>query len=77
MAASTPTLLAARERGDGAARAGGRALARRVGGADAFLERLELSRRLEGHAGCVNAVSFSWDGERLLSGSDDQLIKLW
>jgi WD40 repeat protein/serine/threonine protein kinase len=45
----------------------------------AYLSRLchpdELT--LEGHAGSVNSVAFSPDGQRLVSGSDDNTIKLW
>jgi hypothetical protein len=43
----------------------------------AFIQRMELQRNLEGHDGCVNALSFTPDGHHLLSGSDDHLIKLW
>ena len=32
---------------------------------------------LQGHDGCVNTVSFTDDGERLISGSDDQSIVVW
>lgn len=32
---------------------------------------------LDGHAGCVNTVSFNPSGEILVSGSDDQEIILW
>ncbi|KAL6766824.1 hypothetical protein ACKKBG_A37510 [Auxenochlorella protothecoides x Auxenochlorella symbiontica] len=49
----------------------------RVGASLHLLQRLGLTRRLEGHTGCVNTVTFTPDGEGLLSGSDDQLIKLW
>jgi energy-coupling factor transporter ATP-binding protein EcfA2 len=33
--------------------------------------------RLDGHNGSVNSVSFSPDGKTLVSGSDDNTIKLW
>lgn len=39
--------------------------------------RLELRSTLEGHTGCVNTVSFSDDGEILISGSDDKRVMLW
>jgi DDB1- and CUL4-associated factor 8 len=32
---------------------------------------------LSAHDGCVNTVSFTNDGERLISGSDDQSIIIW
>ncbi|CEM27471.1 unnamed protein product [Vitrella brassicaformis CCMP3155] len=35
------------------------------------------SYRLRGHYGCVNAISFSPDGELLASGSDDCRVLLW
>ncbi|NCR32919.1 MAG: NACHT domain-containing protein, partial [Microcystis aeruginosa L211-101] len=35
------------------------------------------SNRLVGHNGSVNSVSFSPDGKTLVSGSDDNTIKLW
>ena len=40
----------------------------------------KLARRgdtLDGHDGCVNTLSFTGDGETLISGSDDQSIILW
>lgn len=41
------------------------------------LHRLELQHTLQGHAGCVNSVSFNETGDILLSGSDDLNIILW
>jgi WD40 repeat protein len=32
---------------------------------------------LRGHRGGVRCVAFSPDGDRLVSGSDDQMVKLW
>ena len=34
-------------------------------------------RHLRGHTGNVNAIAFSGDGSRLLSGSSDKTLKLW
>jgi WD40 repeat protein len=34
-------------------------------------------KTLVGHAGKVNSVSFSLDGKRLVSGSDDSTVRLW
>jgi WD40 repeat protein len=33
--------------------------------------------RFEGHTGGVNAVAFSSDGERIISGSSDKTIQVW
>jgi WD40 repeat protein len=32
---------------------------------------------LTGHSDCVNVVAFSPDGNRVVSGSDDRLVKIW
>ncbi|KAJ6613413.1 WD40-repeat-containing domain protein [Mycena sp. CBHHK59/15] len=32
---------------------------------------------LDGHSGCVNALSWAKDGELLLSGGDDRTIRIW
>jgi WD40 repeat protein len=37
----------------------------------------ELRHNLWGHSGIVNVVTFSPDGERLVSGSNDQTVKIW
>src|SRR5205814_1158157 len=34
-------------------------------------------QRFQGHLGSVKAVTFSPDGQRLLSGSDDKSMRLW
>lgn len=39
--------------------------------------RLDLFRKLEKHRGCVNTVSFSEDGDILVSGSDDRRVIFW
>lgn len=53
------------------------AVARAVTSSPAFIQRLTLERKLTGHDGCVNTCAFTPDGDFLLSGSDDRLIKLW
>ena len=30
-----------------------------------------------GHSGCVTSVSFSPDGNRIVSGSNDQTLRVW
>jgi WD40 repeat protein len=42
-----------------------------------FVSRLKLSRKLEGHEGCVNSLVWNEKGTRLLSGSDDTRLKVW
>ena len=32
---------------------------------------------LTGHSGIVNVVAFSPDGRRVVSGSNDRLVKIW
>ena len=39
--------------------------------------RLQISCRLTGHSGCVNTVALTPEADRLITGSDDCLIKLW
>jgi len=34
-------------------------------------------RTLTGHAGSVESVAFSRDGDRIVSGSDDTFVKIW
>ena len=29
------------------------------------------------HSGCINSVAFSSDGTKIVSGSDDKMIKVW
>ncbi|XP_044512301.1 protein ALTERED SEED GERMINATION 2 isoform X2 [Mangifera indica] len=42
-----------------------------------LLRRLSLERELEGHQGCVNAISWNSTGSLLISGSDDTRINIW
>ena len=44
---------------------------------ESMVERLKLEKLLEGHHGCVNAISWNADGSMLFSGSDDLQIILW
>lgn len=39
--------------------------------------RLHRKHELVGHDGCVNTVCFTPDGHKLLSGSDDRVIRIW
>lgn len=48
-----------------------------VSGSLNLLHRLKLDRLLDGHAGCVNTLSWNHSGEFLLSGSDDLRIVIW
>lgn len=50
---------------------------RRTSSAIGLVERLELQRLLVQHHGCVNTVSFTPDGRKLISGSDDRQIIFW
>lgn len=43
----------------------------------AFVKRLDLYGKLEGHQGCVNAVEFNSAGDLLVSGSDDMEVMFW
>lgn len=38
---------------------------------------MDVTASLSGHAGCVNALSWSEDGQRLVSGSDDFRLCVW
>jgi len=41
------------------------------------VEKLRLQRTLTGHTGSVNSVVISPDGQILISGSADKMIKMW
>ncbi|WVR07807.1 hypothetical protein IAU60_004850 [Kwoniella sp. DSM 27419] len=41
------------------------------------LDRVQVLGEEDGHRGCVNALSWSDDGQTLLSGSDDTRICIW
>lgn len=57
------------------------ALAGTAGGKPAILiqnlENGQLLLTLTGHEGVIRSVAFSADGNRLVSGSDDQTVRLW
>ena len=36
-----------------------------------------LSEKKNAHSGCINSVAFSPDGTKIVSGSDDETIKVW
>ena len=36
-----------------------------------------LSQLFTGHSGWVNSVRFSPDGSRIVSGSDDNTVRIW
>ena len=42
-----------------------------------FVRNLDISRELQGHQGCVNALNWSADGKYLASGSDDTNVIIW
>lgn len=45
---------------------------------DEFLiPRMQKTKPLQGHSGCVNCLKFSADGNYLFSGSDDGSVKMW
>ena len=35
------------------------------------------ARTLTGHSGKVNSIAFSPDGDSVVSGADDMLVKIW
>ena len=36
-----------------------------------------LSEKTSAHSDCINSVAFSLDGTKIVSGSDDETIKVW
>ncbi|MBA0703285.1 hypothetical protein Goari_022959 [Gossypium aridum] len=42
-----------------------------------IVEKIDLYGELNGHEGCVNAVEFKFNGDILVSGSDDKHVMLW
>ncbi|KAF8205010.1 WD repeat-containing protein [Pholiota molesta] len=43
----------------------------------ALTRTLDRTNVLEGHTGCVNALSWAQDGSLLISGGDDTTVRLW
>jgi nuclear receptor interaction protein len=46
-------------------------------GAKSFIQELDIINELNGHTGCVNALSWSKSGRLLASGSDDRVINIY
>ncbi|KAH8830523.1 WD40 repeat-like protein [Flagelloscypha sp. PMI_526] len=42
-----------------------------------YQKPLDRDSELEGHTGCVNALSWAQDGNLLLSGGDDTTVRIW
>ena len=42
-----------------------------------FIQRLELSEKLNFHDGCVNSLNFNEQGNLIASGSDDCNVAIW
>uniref|UniRef100_A0A2P2M8B7 WD and tetratricopeptide repeats protein 1 isoform X3 n=1 Tax=Rhizophora mucronata TaxID=61149 RepID=A0A2P2M8B7_RHIMU len=42
-----------------------------------LIQRLSQEKELEGHQGCVNAISWNSKGSLLVSGSDDTRMNIW
>ncbi|KAH7297874.1 hypothetical protein KP509_25G016700 [Ceratopteris richardii] len=42
-----------------------------------LVQRLRVDTVMEGHEGCVNAITWNTEGSMLLSGSDDTRVNLW
>ncbi|CAM6084053.1 unnamed protein product [Calypogeia fissa] len=51
--------------------------ARKIGGCEDLIKRLQLYGTLDGHVSCVNTVHFNPTGDLLVSGSDDKDIVIW
>ncbi|KAI4318567.1 hypothetical protein MLD38_032253 [Melastoma candidum] len=54
-----------------------RAFSSRLSASEDIVLRFDIDKKLDKHRGCVNTVSFSDDGDILVSGSDDRKIILW
>ncbi|KIW08632.1 uncharacterized protein PV09_00588 [Verruconis gallopava] len=50
---------------------------RGIYGSKSFVQDLDIINELNGHSGCVNALSWSKSGRLLASGSDDRVINIY
>lgn len=51
--------------------------ARRISASEVLVKQIDLYGKLNGHEGCVNTIQFNAAGDYLVSGSDDQEVKIW
>lgn len=51
--------------------------ARRISASEVLVKQIDLYGKLNGHEGCVNTIQFNSAGDHLVSGSDDQEVKIW
>lgn len=51
--------------------------ARRISASEVLVKQIDLYGKLNGHEGCVNTIQFNAAGDHLVSGSDDQEVKIW
>ncbi|KAG2393744.1 hypothetical protein C9374_007275 [Naegleria lovaniensis] len=42
-----------------------------------IVQSLGWSHKLVGHHGCVNAINFNTNGDLIVTGSDDETVKIW
>lgn len=49
----------------------------KLGGLETFVNRLEQSKLLKCHNGCVNTVRWNANGTKIVSGSDDTYLGIW
>lgn len=42
-----------------------------------MIQRMNRTKKLESHSGCVNSLDFNTRGDRICSGSDDQTVCIW
>jgi len=52
-------------------------LRKRLISSSSLVQRFRTEHRLQGHHGCVNCINFSFEGDQLVSGSDDLKIMIW
>lgn len=49
----------------------------KIKSSDLYITKMALSSKYNGHDGCINALSYSPDGQFVLTGSDDATVKVW